>query len=354
MKKIRIGIIGMGGMGCRYASMLMRGELPRMELTAVTKPGRHQTEWEGRGMLEEQMVPVFENADALLEYPELDAVIISTPHYSHEEYCIKAMRHGLHVMCEKPSAAHVLQAQRMNEEAEKHSTVFAMMFNQRTLPVYRTIYELVHGGEFGPLRRVNWISTNWYRNQEYFESNEWRARWATEGGGVMLNQAVHNLDMLQWLCGMPVKIRAFCEEGKWHSIEVEDEVTAFMEFENGATGTFVTSTGYYNGNDRLQIDLENARIVAEEGKIRIFGSQDKKNRYEKEILPEQGSDPYHVMLNNFADAVLEGKPLIADGREGINSLMLCNGAYLSSWKEKTLKLPLDGEEYYEELTKRYR
>lgn len=347
MEKVRIGIIGMGGMGCNYASMLLKGEVPGAELTAVTRIGRKQGEWAKRELPSD--VPVFETAEELLEYKELDAVIISTPHYSHEEYAIKAMEHGLHVMCEKPAGAYTLQAERMNREAAKHSLVFAMMFNQRTSPFYRRLKEMIAGGTYGAVRRVNWMITNWYRTEDYYNSNEWRAHWATEGGGVLLNQAIHNLDMLQWLCGMPCRIRAFCQEGRWHNIEVEDEVTAYMEFPNGATGTFIASTGDYPGVDRLQIDLEKAQIICENNRISIRGSEDKKTRYSMEITPEVWEKPYHTMLENFALAVREGTPLIAPGTDGINSLMICNAMYLSSWQERTVELPFDGEVYYKEL-----
>ncbi|MDO5423960.1 MAG: Gfo/Idh/MocA family oxidoreductase [Eubacteriales bacterium] len=339
MENVRVGVIGMGNMGSQYAGMLEKGEIPGMELTAVTRVKREPPKG----------VPVFHTAEELLEYDNLDAVIIATPHYLHEEQAIRAMKRGLHVMCEKPAGVYALQAERMNAEAEKQGIVFGIMFQFRANPLYQKLRELVNSGTYGPLRRVNWILTSWYRTEDYYRSAPWRATWKTEGGGVLLNQAPHNLDLLQWICGMPCRIQAHCQEGRWHHIEVEDEVTAYMEFPNGATGVLVASTGDYPGVDRLQIDLEKAQIICEDGKLYIRSSEDKKTKQTMELCPEKCEKPYHRMLENFRDAIREGKPLIAEGTEGLKSLRISNAMYFSSWKNQMVDVPVDGEAFWREL-----
>lgn len=353
MEKIRVGVLGMGSMGSQYARMLWQGEIPRMELAAVTRIGKKAEEWAKRELPED--FPVFQNGEELLEYSPLDAVIIATPHYSHEQYTLTAMKRGLHVMCEKPEGVYTLQAERMNREAAERSLVFAIMFQQRTLPVYRKIREIVKSGRYGALKRVNWILTDWYRTESYYKETAWRGTWAGEGGGVLLNQCPHNLDLLQWICGMPNRVQAFCHEGKWHQIEVEDEVTAYMEFPNGATGIFLASTGDPFGVNRLQIDLEQGMLLYEQGKLIMRNSKNEKVHCLMDANLEEGKDPfgpYRVMLENFADAILYKDPLIASGQEGIYSLTLSNAMYLSSWKKEIIQIPFSGEEFWEELQKK--
>ena len=211
----------------------------------------------------------------------------------------------------------------MNEAAERSDRSFAIMLNQRTNCVYRKLHEMIQSGELGQLRRVNWIITDWYRNQSYYDAAGWKATWDGEGGGVLLNQCPHQLDLLQWLCGMPVKVRAFCHEGKWHDIEVEDDGTAYMEFENGATGVFVTTTADAPGTNRLELTFE------------------------------MGQNEQHIgVLKAFAGHILRGTPLVAEGTEGIRGLTLSNAMHLSSWLDRTVELPLDEELFLRELNKK--
>ena len=254
----------------------------------------------------------------------------------------------------------------MNEVAEKHDVVFGMMFNQRTDHIYRKMYELVHSGAYGQIKRVNWLITDWYRSQAYYDSGDWRATWDGEGGGVLLNQCPHNLDLLQWICGMPKSVRAFCHEGKWHNIEVEDDVTAYLEYENGATGVFVTSTGDAPGTNRFEVSLERAKIVCEHGKISMyemkqnerdfcFAAQNGFAKPEGEWVEVEtdGENPQHVgVLRAFAGAILRGERLVANGVEGIRGLTLSNAMHLSSWLDKTIEIPFDEELFLQELNKR--
>lgn len=364
MDKIRVGVIGMGNMGCQYARMVAEGKIPGMELTAVTRLKKERREWVREFLKEE--IPVYQSAEELIKSGKADAVIIATPHYVHAEQTIMALDAGLHVLCDKPAGVYTRQAREMNEEAARHKLVFGMIFNQRTNPIYKTIRELVQGGRYGALKRVNWIITDWYRPEVYYRSAPWRGTWDQDGGGVLLNQCPHNLDLLQWICGMPSMVQAFCHEGKYHQIEVEDEVTAYMEFPGGATGVFIASTGEAPGTNRLEITLEDARIISENGALSVYGldvrerdfNRNAQDGFQKppghDVTPQiEGENTMYLgVLNSFAGAILRGEPLVADGREGINSLMLSNAMYLSSWLGRPVTLPVDEEMFLAELEQR--
>jgi len=273
---------------------------------------------------------------------------------------------GIHVLVQMFLGVYTKLVRETIEEANYHDVSFAMMFNQRTNHIYRKMRELVQSGEYGQIRRTNWLITNWYRPQAYYDSGDWRATWSGEGGGVLLNQCPHQLDLWQWICGMPVKVTAHMKFGQWHDIEVEDDVTAYVEYENGATGVFITSTGDADGSNRFEIQMDKAKLVAENNTLTVrvfeqsepeftktntipFGSP-KKTQLE---LETDGQNPQHVgVINAFAAAILRGEPLVAGGEEGINGLTLSNAMHLSGWLGKTVELPLDEELYYEELMKR--
>jgi len=277
------------------------------------------------------------------------------------------MQRSIHVMVEKPAGVYTRQVMEMNAEADRHpEVVFGMMFNQRTNHIYRKLKELIDSGIYGSIRRSNWIITNWYRPQAYYDSGNWRATWAGEGGGVLLNQCPHQLDLWQWICGMPVKVHAHLHYGKWHNIEVEDDVTAYVEYENGATGVFITTTGDACGTNRLEIQLDKAKIIAQHDRLEVtefemteqefsatntspFGSP-KTQEIEVET---DGQNPQHVgVINAWGGAILRGEPMVADGREGINGLTISNAMHLSSWLNKTIELPLDADLFHDELMKR--
>jgi predicted dehydrogenase len=270
-------------------------------------------------------------------------------------------------MCEKPAGVYTKQVREMNAAAEKSGLVFGMMFNQRTNAWFRKMHDLVQGGSLGAIKRVSWIITDWYRPQAYYDSGDWRATWDGEGGGVLLNQCPHNLDLLQWICGMPQVVRAFCHNGKWHNIEVEDDVTAYFEYPNGATGTFITSTADAPGTNRFEVTLELGKLVCENTRdltlYRLavnerefcktaangFGAPEVK----KETVETDGSNEQHNgVLKAFAGRILRGSPLVADGAEGIKGLTLSNAMHLSSWQDRTVTLPLDEDLFLAELNKR--
>jgi predicted dehydrogenase len=277
------------------------------------------------------------------------------------------MKRGIHVMVEKPAGVYTKQVREMNEEAARHPEVkFGMMFNQRTDHIYRKMRELIQSGRFGDIRRVNWLITNWYRPQAYYDSGAWRATWAGEGGGVLLNQCPHNLDLWQWICGMPVKVQSHIHYGKWHNIEVEDDVTTYVEYPNGATGVFITTTGDALGTNRFEIQLDKGKIVAENGQLTVHEFDIAESEFTKtntvpfggisahpvEIVTDGKSEQHVGVLNAWADAILRGGEMIAHGEEGINGLTLSNAMHLSSWLGRAVELPLDEDLFLDELNKR--
>lgn len=366
MDVVRIGIIGTGNMGSHHIEYLSGGEIPGAVLKAVCDVNADQLarakSMAGAG------VETYEDADELLQSNAIDAVIIATPHYDHPPLAVKAFARGLHVLCEKPAGVYTRQVREMNEAAEESGLVFGLMFNQRTLGEHRKLKELVASGELGELRRTNYIITNWFRAQSYYDSGGWRATWSGEGGGVLANQCPHNLDLWQWICGMPVRIRAFCGFGKYHDIEVEDDVTAYAEYENGATGVFITTTGESPGTSRMEITGDNGKVVMEEGRITFWRNRtpaDVFNRewqggfgspetWKCEIPFRAGGEEHRGITRDWIRAILEGTPLIAPGVEGIRGVELANAMLLSAWLDDWVDIPVDETLYYEKLQERIR
>ena len=366
MDVVRIGIIGTGNMGSHHIEYLSGGEIPGAVLKAVCDVNADQLarakSMAGAG------VEAYEDADELLQSNAIDAVIIATPHYDHPPLAVRAFARGLHVLCEKPAGVYTRQVREMNTAAQESGLVFGLMFNQRTLGEHRKLKELVASGELGELRRTNYIITNWFRAQSYYDSGGWRATWSGEGGGVLANQCPHNLDLWQWICGMPVRIRAFCGFGKYHDIEVEDDVTAYAEYENGATGVFITTTGESPGTNRMEITGDNGKVVMEEGRITFWRNRtpaDVFNRewqggfgspetWKCEIPFRAGGEEHRGITRDWIRAILEGTPLIAPGVEGIRGVELANAMLLSAWLDDWVDIPVDETLYYEKLQERIR
>ncbi len=368
MEQVKIGIIGVGNMGSDHSKRIVNGDVPELKLVAVADRSQARRDWAKENLPED--VKIFNEGDELIDSGVCDAVLIAVPHYQHPTLAVRAFEKGLHVMCEKPAGVYTLAVREMNEAAKKSGKVFGMMFNQRTNCVYRKMHELVHSGELGAIKRVNWIITDWYRTQSYYDSGSWRATWDGEGGGVLLNQCPHNLDLIQWICGMPSRVRAFCHEGKWHDIEVEDDVTTYLEYPNGATGVFVTTTGDAPGTNRFEITLEMGKLVCELSEqgttLTLYKLAENEREFcrtcpqgfakpEMEIIEVEtdGQNPQHNgVLKAFAANILRGEPLVAGGEEGINGLTLSNAMHLSSWLDRTVELPLDEGLFLSELNKR--
>lgn len=358
MNNFKVAVIGIGNMGFAHATCIAKGEIKGMELTAVCDISKERTtdfaeKFGG--------VKTYEDYNSLFEDEIVDAVIIATPHPLHAQIAIKAFSKGLHVLLEKPADISVSKVKKLNEAAKESNKVFGIMFNQRTNPLFAKAREIVKSGKLGELKRTVWIVTNWYRTQSYYDSGEWRATWAGEGGGVLLNQAPHNLDLWQWICGMPESVTAYCEVAKHHIIEVEDDVTIFTRFKNGAVGTFITSTGEYPGTNRLEITGELGKLVLENGllkwwQIKECDGASKDTGALKKIcnyieIKQEGSESAHKgILQNFTNAVLFGEELIAPGEDGIYELTISNAAYLSSWNGNAkISIPFDCEQFDKKL-----
>ena len=364
MTKVRLGIIGVGNMGSGHAANILAGKCPEIELTAVADRREARRQWAKETLPEG--TAIFEEGSDLIQSGLCDAVHICIPHYQHPTLAMEAFAAGLHVMCEKPAGVYTKAVREMNEAAEKSGKVFAMMFNQRTNCVYRKMHEMVHSGQLGELKRVNWIITDWYRTQIYYDSGDWRATWEGEGGGVLLNQCPHQLDLLQWICGLPKTVQAFCQEGKWHDIEVEDDVTAYLQFANGATGVFVTTTGDAPGTNRFEVTGTLGKLVCENDKLTFWKlAQDEREfcrtategfaqpQCQQVEVETDGENLQHVgVLNAFAGKILHGTPLVAEGTEGLGGLTLSNAMHLSSWLGRAVDIPFDEELFLSELNKR--
>lgn len=366
MDHVRIGIIGYGGMGSSHARYLTAGEVPHASLTAVcdVNPARLDAAQQQWG----DDVARYDDAEKLITAGVCDAVIIATPHYFHPPIGVQAFGHGLHVLSEKPAGVYTQQVRILNETAEASGLIFALMFNQRCRGVHRKMRDVVASGELGELYRTNWIITSWFRTQAYYDSGGWRATWAGEGGGVLINQCPHNLDLWQWIAGLPKRVRAFCGFGKYHDIEVEDDVTAYVEYDNGATGVFVTTTGEAPGTNRFEVVGDRGKLVLEGGELTFWRTRESTREFlqtspggfsspevwQCEIPGGRGNEEHKGVTRAFVDAIRAGdsSKLIADGREGIRSLELSNAMHLSAWTGETIEIPVDEERYLSELQKR--
>ena len=365
-EKVKLGIIGIGNQGSTYARRLVRENwVPEIEVAAIADINPARLDWARENVSPD--IAYFEDAIAMLDSGLIEACVISIPHYDHPRYAMECFRRGIHVMCEKPAGVYTQQVREMNAEAEKHpEVVFAMMFNQRTNCVYRKMRELVQSGKYGRVRRANWLITNWYRSQYYYDSGDWRATWSGEGGGVLLNQCPHQLDLWQWILGMPKKVQSFMRYGQWHDIEVEDDVTTYMEYEDGHTGVFITSTGDPHGSNRFEVQMDGAQLVCEHDRLYLMELDQLEQDWTKtntqpfgsvpgkEIEVEtDGLNPQHQgVFAAFAGAILRGEPLVAGGAEGINGLMLSNAMHLSAFLGRPVEIPFDEKLYHDELMKR--
>lgn len=360
MKTVRLGVIGLGNMGTVHARSIVEGKIRGAVLSAVAD-----------GSVERHAdypdLPGFEAGEEMIDSGLIDGVIIATPHFSHTTLGIAALKAGLHVMVEKPLSVHKADAEKLIQAHGRRRSVFATMLNQRTDPRYRKIKDLVDSGELGRIWRIIWIVTDWFRTEAYYASSPWRATWKGEGGGVLMNQCPHQLDLLQWMFGMPTSVQARCHLGKYHRIEVEDEVTAYLEFKGGATGVFITSTGEAPGTNRLEVAGEMGRLVYEEGKLRFIRNRQPSQQFlrtsdshfgrpeawdvELPLPPDQGGQHLEV-LQNFVDCIRDRrKKLLSPGREGLHAVELANAMLYSSMQDRRVELPLDAEAYEQMLKK---
>jgi predicted dehydrogenase len=357
MTSVRLGLIGLGNIGQHHAAYLLASKVNRAELVAVSDALASKLD-------NYKSLKTYPSAEDLIRSGDVDAVIIATPHFQHTSLGIAALSRGLHVMVEKPISAHKADAERLiAAHRARPECVFAGMFQLRAEPRYLKIQRLIQSGEFGQIIRLSWIMTDWFRTEAYYASGGWRATWKGEGGGVLLNQCLHNLDVLQWLLGMPTRVRGFCQLGRFHNIEVEDNVTAYLEFPGGATGTFVSSTGEAPGTNRLEIVGTRGRVVLENNRL-LFTRNDtdalefsktaklgfaKPEVWNVDIPFENAANGHAILMQNFVNAILDKEPLIAPGAEGIHSVELANVILFSSLLGRDIDLPMDSATYEAKL-----
>jgi UDP-N-acetyl-2-amino-2-deoxyglucuronate dehydrogenase len=375
---VRLGIIGFGAQGSMYAKFIAEGLVPNMEIGAICDIDPEKAE---AARATYPGVAIYDDYLALLDSGDVDAVVTCVPHYLHPAMGIDALKRNVHALVEKPAGVYTKQVRELNTyAATKPELTFAIMFNQRNNPLYRRIKEVVDSGSIGKIRHTSWLITTWWRPQGYYDQSAWRATWGGEGGGVLVNQAPHQLDLWQWICGVPQSVFAKVAYGFRRNIAVEDEVTAVVDYGDGATGVFVTATHDLVGTDRFEILGDNGKIVVENS---LTATVTRLNRPERELSEGMDSadvrrlftgqlniEDYYTtevmqfdsawgaqhsgVLENFAAHILDGTPLIAAGSDGINGVRLANAIHLSSWTSREVPLDFDEDEYLRELNKRIR
>lgn len=361
--ELKLGIAGIGNMGLAHARSIWEGKVERVRLAAVADGNPARLEMVGKS---QQGIALFADAEEMIHSGKIDAILVATPHYSHTTIGIAALQAGLHVLVEKPISVHKEDCEKLIAAHRDEKQVFAAMFNQRTDLRYRKLKQMIDTGELGRVNRINWIITDWFRTECYYASGGWRATWAGEGGGVLLNQCPHQLDLMQWLFGMPVRVRGFCQIGRFHDIEVEDDVTAYLEYASGATGVFITTTGEAPGTNRLEVAAERGRVVIEGDTFEFIRNEQESAGYSKTSdepfgkpsvwnvsIPVTGKGDQHTgILKNFVAACLDGAELLAPAREGVHSVELGNAILYSSETGETVHLPLDSARYAALLKKK--
>ncbi|HIU68224.1 MAG TPA: Gfo/Idh/MocA family oxidoreductase [Candidatus Caccomorpha excrementavium] len=361
MDKVKIGIIGYGNMGSGHVRKLKAGKVNGMEVTAVCDILEERREAVRQSYPD---IAVFDDAEKLYQSGLCDTVLIAVPHYSHPPLAIQAFAHNLNVIIEKPAGVYTKQVKEMNEAAAKSDKLFGIMYNQRMNPVYQKLREMIQRGDLGHIKRITWIITDWYRPQAYHDSSTWRSTWKDEGGGALINQNPHQLDLWQWMFGMPDRIYARASFGKYYNIEVEDDVMAYFEYDNGTTGEYITSTGEAPGTNRLEVACDMGKVVIEKNKLVFYRNVISEREFNKintqpfgvpecwecNIPADFSGGPQHVgILQNFTDALLKGTELVAKGEEGIRELTISNSIHLSAWTGETVDVKNFPDDRFYEL-----
>jgi predicted dehydrogenase len=352
---VRVGVIGVGNIAKQHIDNIISGEVQGCEIRAICSRS-------GSELAAELRVQHFADYRVLCDSGLVDALIIATPTMAHFAMAKYALERKLHVMLEKPMGLSSFEGEALLQYADKH-TVFSLMLNQRADPTFSKMKQIVDSGVLGPIQRTHWTMTNWFRPEIYFQVSDWRATWKGEGGGMLLNQCIHNLDVFQWICGMPEHVQGFCEFGKYHEIEVEDEVTAYMRYANGATGLFVGSTGEAPGVNRFDIIGDKGSLHFDSGQLTLNRNQQSTAEFNRQTddmfgMPECKSEAIKIkdhvnqhalIMNNFIDAINHGGALITPAEQGLASLDMANAMLLSTWAKRPVKLPLDRKAYQEAL-----
>ena len=355
---VRLGVIGLGNIARQHIENVSSGQVAGCSIAAICSRQPHD-------LAQTLGVPHFSDYRELIGSGHCDAVLIATPTFSHFDIGTCALGAGLHVMMEKPIGLSVQEGESLLA-LQQPDQVFALMLNQRTDPLFLKMREIIDAGTLGEICRTHWTMTNWFRPEVYFQVSDWRATWRGEGGGVLVNQCIHNLDIFAWLCGMPRSVQAFCRFGRYHDIEVEDEATAWFEYPNGATGVFIGSSGEAPGINRFDIVGDKGSLAFDGERLLLSVNQPATSEYNRttrdmfglpdiqstDLTPDRAGNQHAQVLANFCAAIMQGDELIASASEGLDSLALANSMLLSTWENERIELPLDSDRYQRALERR--
>ena len=355
---IRFGVIGVGVMGGMHADILTNDDDPRFSLAAIADIDTAKARKVGA----KADVPWFATGEEMIASGLCDAVIVATPHYWHAPLTIRAARTGLHVMCEKPLSSTVGHARAMITECKKRKVKLGVMLHQRARADMTTVKKLIDSGAIGEVFRAQLICSNWFRTQAYYDSGAWRGTWDGEGGGVLINQAPHHLDLYQWIAGMPKKVLGLIST-RCHKIEVEDCANFLLDYEDGKVGYIYTTTAEEPGYEEFMICGDKGTIVIGDegvklGKLampvsqHIFASGDAgaggaEQGIEWTTVEPEGPSGGHIdVTRGFVEWILTGKKPFdfADGKQALNELELSNAMHLAGYRNKVVALPVDAAE----------
>jgi len=301
--------------------------------------------------------PFFADYHQMLASTLPEAVVVIAPHPFHAPLAIEALRAGAHVLVEKPIALQVAEADAMIAVAADVGRLLAVNLQQRTRGVIRTARALIQDGRLGAIQRVEMVAT-WTRTAAYYRRAGWRGTWRGEGGGVLMNQAPHTLDVLCHLLGLPARVVAW-NRTLYHDIETEDTSLSMLEWANGAQGTLLVSTAQAGEPERLEIVGTRGALRLQNGALAVSSAEadllefmrDDPDPFARlpytpvEVDIESGGGTHQTIYENFVAAIRDGVPLVADGAQGRMSLEVANAIILSSHTGRAVELPVDRAAY---------
>ncbi len=355
MDTVRVGVVGVGSMGNGHADCTMN-KVEETELVAVCDTDKAVAD----ARAEEYGVKAFSSHEELLRSGLVDAITIATPHYDHPPIAVDAFNTGIHVMSEKPIGVTVGAADKMLAAAKESGLVFSVGYQRRFDPTVQAMKRVMESGRLGKIYRAMMIETH-FRSQAYYDSAGWRATWKGEGGGVLLNQSPHGIDIFMMLMGLPRRLQAVTRT-YGHHIEVEDEASAMLEWEGDIQGYYHTSTNEVPTRTIMEICGDNGKLVYNGGSAQLFLLEQPLSEYNKDSTkmwghPEVAEEPmelpdipvqgHEAVIRNFARAILFGEERMSPGEEGIDSLEFINATILSGGTGKPVEFPVPRDEYEE-------
>ncbi len=366
---IRVGIAGIGYIAEEYIKLFSQGKIKGAEISALSSRNySHMKQIQDTYCLQE--ATLFTDYEGMLDSGTIDMVMICTPHFCHSNMAISSVERGIHTMIEKPVGVFPDELENLMNHVRLHSdTLSGVLYCKRSNPAFIKLKQLLDNGDIGDLKRITWIITDMYRPQVYFDANPWKGTFRGEGGGLMMTQVSHQIDLLVWLCGLPVTLQAFCYTGRERKIEVENEVTIIMEYPNNAVGQFIASSHECPGSSRLEIIGNRGQVILENENILTFRSlQLDEKEYSVNCKEVYGRVPYTErqfnfgsidntvmqaeIINNFITAIFDKTPVLCPVQEAVDTQFFIQGAYLSAWEHKKQPIPADSVTFTKELTKR--